>query len=59
MNGRLAAGCDPDAVAKALDEAIGELARYDARAVREDCVRRYSSSRIVSAYERMLSSVVS
>ena len=58
VNGRLARSTDPADVAQAIDQAIGELAGYNRERIRDDCEARYASSRIVGAYERLLSSVV-
>lgn len=58
-NGRLASGVEPDAVARALETAIRELASYDRSRIQQDCRERFSSRRIVHAYEQMLAGVVS
>ncbi|MBA3538039.1 MAG: glycosyltransferase [Deltaproteobacteria bacterium] len=57
-NGRLAAKAEPGAFAQALDLALRELAAYDRTAIQADCRQRFSSQRIVHAYEHMITTVV-
>jgi glycosyltransferase involved in cell wall biosynthesis len=58
MNGRLAASAEPDVLARTLEAAIAELPSYDRARIQADCERRFSSARILEAYERMIASVV-
>ena len=56
-NGRLAGGATPEAVAAALLEALAERPTYAREAIQGDCEARFSAARIVTAYERVISSV--
>lgn len=54
INGRLASAIEPGAVARALDEAIAELPRYDREAIVADTASRFAADQIVREYERVL-----
>jgi glycosyltransferase involved in cell wall biosynthesis len=57
-NGRLAETSTSEDVARALGEAIGELARYDAAHIIADTEARFGAQQIVRAYEDVFASVV-
>lgn len=57
VNGRLAGDPSPQAIARALEDALDELPSFDAGRIQADCRDRFSAPRIVEAYERVIESV--
>jgi glycosyltransferase involved in cell wall biosynthesis len=57
VNGQLARSIDAASVASAITAALAERTRYDRAAIRDDCARRYGAAKIVSAYERVFTSL--
>lgn len=57
INGRLSRTNDADGFAQALELAIRDLPSYDRAGIRKDCEERYSSTRIIAQYERVIANV--
>lgn len=57
FNGRLAPQCEPASLASTVSQVIAELPSYDRARIKADCNERFSSHRIVGAYENLFAKV--